>query len=918
MKLSEIKKRVDLHDVAARLGLERPDANGNYRSPHHKDSSPSLSIFPCDDSTYRWEDFSADQKGDCFDLVSYVHQCSQAEAIKTIREWYSLPEEPREKNQAPARLSTIEYIAKQCLNESAKAIKYLTEVRGINEEVIKTAIARRSVGFSEFTSAKHEPGKLGYGGPAAAFICLDMHDGRARGVDHRYLDPALNGDLKTKSLGDKEGVLWTSCWAKVRHAKTVVIVESAINALSAESAWIITKRPGMAAVATRGTKNTDIDWSFLIGKNVVLCFDNDKPVEEGPDKGRRPGPEAAWKICEALTALNIPVQMVDQLTTEWEGINDLNDYLIKHGPRPTSNALENLEPWLIPGLAGAGDGETKAPGGRKRLYLPAHDFAIYWKFRCKADFTSRMSTSKDDQGNTSFVHEDVCGFRVAALSRITIASAHATMTGGEDAQPNTVFAAAVQTPRHEKNLLRRVISDDGLHNITNWSKFGPIFKPQQFARMLSIWERATSIGARNAANFVGLCFRDGKPVVNEGADCYFSDPEKQCPYHNLRFPSGPVSSAAQVVLAYQNTFRKNAASQLLTWGLGGHLKPYLGFWPHMVLQADKGSGKTTLIKALESTIAFTMFSGQSLGTEFRLITSVSHTSQPIGWEELSARRQDIIDKAVGLLQETYQFTITRRGGDMTEYLLCAPVLLAGEDVPVDSLQGKIVRSQLSGRKGDILPTNLPRFPVREWLQFLASLDPNRVREIHQATRNKLLQRAAGSKDDDGAARMVSNYAALGTAWILLAEFSGIASDQNQFPDDLIQEMNIHIMESRANREPWVLIMEIILGEMDRHEYKFPFKFEACPDGDTWLLIRPTHIMQHLSQTSALRSKFDAMPVKTAKVFAKQLERSEVAVKADLERTIRRQRIGHLYALSLNQLATYGLSVSIPDGPLHDE
>lgn len=183
MKLSEIKKRVDLHDVAARLGLERPDANGNYRSPHHKDSSPSLSIFPCDDSTYRWEDFSADQKGDCFDLVSYVHQCSQAEAIKTIREWYSLPEEPREKNQAPARLSTIEYIAKQCLNESAKAIKYLTEVRGINEEVIKTAIARRSVGFSEFTSAKHEPGKLGYGGPAAAFICLDMHDGRARGVD---------------------------------------------------------------------------------------------------------------------------------------------------------------------------------------------------------------------------------------------------------------------------------------------------------------------------------------------------------------------------------------------------------------------------------------------------------------------------------------------------------------------------------------------------------------------------------------------------------------------------------------------------------------------------------------------------------------------------------------------------------------
>jgi len=51
---------------------------------------------------------------------------------------------------------------------------------------------------------------------------------------------------------------------------------------------------------------------------------------------------------------------------------------------------------------------------------------------------------------------------------------------------------------------------------------------------------------------------------------------------------------------------------------------------------------------------------------------------------------------------------------MTEYLLSAPVLLAGEDVPVDSLLGKVVRTQLSGRRGDLLPQNLPRFPVRAY------------------------------------------------------------------------------------------------------------------------------------------------------------------------------------------------------------
>ncbi|MGC8059585.1 hypothetical protein ACP3WF_24110, partial [Salmonella enterica] len=81
------------------------------------------------------------------------------------------------------------------------------------------------------------------------------------------------------------------------------------------------------------------------------------------------------------------------------------------------------------------------------------------------------------------------------------------------------------------------------------------------------------------------------------------------------------------------------------------------------------SGKSTLIKRLERAIGMTMLSGQSLTTEFRLLTSISHTSHPIGWEELSARRQEVIDKAVGMLQENYQYTVTRRGAEMTEYLL---------------------------------------------------------------------------------------------------------------------------------------------------------------------------------------------------------------------------------------------------------
>ena len=47
-------------------------------------------------------------------------------------------------------------------------------------------------------------------------------------------------------------------------------------------------------------------------------------------------------------------------------------------------------------------------------------------------------------------------------------------------------------------------------------------------------------------------------------------------------------------------------------------------------------------------------------------------------------------------------------------VLCAPVLLAGEDVPVNSLIGKIVRASITHeRKGPELPLDLPRFPVRQ-------------------------------------------------------------------------------------------------------------------------------------------------------------------------------------------------------------
>jgi len=903
--ITELKERIDLHDLAERLGLVRPETKGNYRSPHHEDSSPSLSIFGDD---RRWKDHSEpDAGGSCIDLVMYIEELPDtAEAMRRLHEIYGW-ETDKSLDKPQRERSRMDWMADKCMESPERALKYLTEERKLTKAVLDNCITRRTVGFSDYTNTKCQINELGYGGDCAAFISYHSDTREALAVDYRYFEPEINGGLKTKSLGEKAGVLWVPDHHALRHAHTVVIVESAINALSVLSADI----KGWQAVAVRGTNNLSVDWRFLQGKNVILAMDNDEPKKDG----YCPGSKAAWLFHEQLNALNIACQFINYDVPDWDGLSDINDYLKEHGPSELRIALKRFDVSLVPGIVGTERAERQDKG-KNRVYLPPHDLSKFWQFQVKPDFTSYVKEVVNEEMGPQKVFEDLCGFRIAALSRITIASATATMTGEQDISPTTIFAASVQAPRHGNQLIRRVFDDEELHNPDRWKKFGPIFKPANFARMLNIWERATDIGARDAVNFVGLAWRKGKLAINEGPDCYFTEPDKQCPYHNLVFPSGPQTNAKRVLLAYQATMKSNVALMMLAWGLGAHLKAFLGFWPHYVLQAEKGAGKSTIIKKMESSIGFTMFSGQSLQTEFRILTSISHTSHPVGWEELSARRQDVIDKAVGMLQENYNYTVTRRGGDMTEYLLSAPVLLAGEDVPVDSLLGKLVRGSLTqDKQGELLPENLPRFPVRQWLQWLADLPVNRVRDKFREAQKWMGDRCSASASDGGVGRIISNYASMATAWSLLCEFAGLAPNTGDLLRDLVEEMNTHIIETVGARRPWVWLLEVILGQIDTGEFKYPYKFERLEiDGEERdvLCVRSTYIIQHMSQTPALRAKFDSSPVKSAKVLHKQLKEAGVIVKDSIERKIGNRRVAHLHAIGVKELQTYGLAPSVPD------
>ncbi len=857
---------------------------------------------------------SCDAKGDVFKFATDVQGLKMGDALRAVAQFagVTLPERDRPEQAMPAReKSRAEYIAEKCIADRAKAVEWLCDVRKIDAEVAQKAALAGSIGWNDYRSAAIAEGQRGHGGPAFASIVRSLNPGHIMAVDLRYQDPAINGGIKTQTQGEKRGYGWTSDIKRLHRAETVYFTESAINALSIESAKLQGKT---AAYAIRGVGNaSNIDLTWCRGKQAIIVPDNDAVGDDGYCAGMK----AAWMLHERLTALDVSALIVDM--ADWgepAEINDVNDLLKAQGGEALRRALWKLEPWMIPGMRGDGGRDDLFSGkqlGRRRVFLPFHHDSAYWRFRVRPDFTSYITEQKRDQDDPDaapkFDSKELAGFRVAAISRVTIQSATATMTGDDETMPRTQFSISVQTSRHGARLVRKTVEDEKLHNVDLWKRFGPVWDQSRFLRLVNIMENAANIGARKAANFVGLCWKEGQLVVNEGPDCYFQEPEKQCPYNNLTFPTGSPDQARQVVEAYMATFGGNAGAQLLVWALGGHLKTIIGFWPHMVLQADKGSGKSTLIKRLERSISFTMLSGQSTQSDFRLLTSVSHTSHPVGWEEISARKQQVIDSAVALLQESYQYTVTRRGSDMVEYLLSAPVLLAGEDVPIVSLTGKIVRASLR-TKGALIPDTLPRFPVRAWLQWLADASPARIREMYDQTLKGVVRNSRATGEDNGAVRMAGNYAALLLAWRLMAEFCGLPEMHGGFVNDVMAEMNDHIAQTSADRHPWVWIMERFSGELAAGRYNGPVKIDTV-DGEDVICLRTSDVMHHMATTASLRDFYNGLPVKSDRIFKKQMDHAGVIV-GEVERTVGHKRYSRLAAISLAKLEVFGVFVHRPD------
>lgn len=84
-----------------------------------------------------------------------------------------------------------------------------------------------------------------------------------------------------------------------------------------------------------------------------------------------------------------------------------------------------------------------------------------------------------------------------------------------------------------------------------------------------------------------------------------------------------------------------------------------------------------------------------------------------------------------------------------------------------------------------------------------------------------------------------------------------------------------------------------------------------------LCVRTSHVMAHISTTPTLREFWDGLPVKSDRVYKKQLQAAGVLLEGkdgqplSVERTVHNARVSNMVAMPLTALAQFGLHAVVP-------
>ena len=130
--IDTLKESIDLRDLAAWLGMEKPDKSekGNWLASWRSEKNASVSIF---DDGKGWYDHAEGAGGSCIDLVMKVRGIDIADAIKALHDFTGLPMDEPEKKDPFRKKSKAEYIADRCLDNVEPVRHWLVQQRKLDE-----------------------------------------------------------------------------------------------------------------------------------------------------------------------------------------------------------------------------------------------------------------------------------------------------------------------------------------------------------------------------------------------------------------------------------------------------------------------------------------------------------------------------------------------------------------------------------------------------------------------------------------------------------------------------------------------------------------------------------------------------------------------------------------------------------------
>jgi hypothetical protein len=247
---------------------------------------------------------------------------------------------------------------------------------------------------------------------------------------------------------------------------------------------------------------------------------------------------------------------------------------------------------------------------------------------------------------------------------------------------------------------------------------------------------------------------------------------------------------------------------VLVHGLGVAFKPVLRAYPHLGLQGDRGSGKTTILGEINERFGFIVTDAVAqLGTVFRRKVTLNGASLPAYADEIGRLGKADAGHLADDLNIAYTGGISSHGAHGHRFALTASFVGVGQDWHVndEALLTKMLLYELDrdARNPDALATlraNRARFPMGPWLEFACEYASEH--DLGELAESKAALLAQGLPDDLSGEtaefdRCIWNYATqLVVADALLAY--GVEADINDFvAERLVAHLRMLRTDSRT-------------------------------------------------------------------------------------------------------------------------